>query len=314
MRGARRMDSEEGAALPTVADALMEARSALEAHRAQVDSELEELDEEIAEIEAAVRKLQEQLGSLARHRENLLTRRERSGDACYRALYQTLGRQAEALAVRAEQMAARREEQSSAQTGMDEAEVERLLDEYRTFKKTIAPNLAELPESYRGVLSSHHEEVVARLREHFAEQLPPVVLEAAPLPVDVVFAVDPPEGHAELLMFVLPVREQAFEGWRELGDGVELYLATRVAQGVFQALVELDLRAILPAFGGHQGVLVIEAEIPAMERQAVLDRVHEVVDAVLRTADELAAARVEARISEVPVGDVFPAEEEEDGG
>src|SRR5690606_11645553 len=125
----------------------------------------------------------------------------------HEAIFAALERQAEQVVERAARVAEAESARAAAlEEVMKDSTSAPLLEEFEQFRDHVEPTLSALPESYRSALLQHHEQVVARLREHIARAGGgPVVLEAEVVGLDLVYAVDAPDGPAELLMVVLPL-------------------------------------------------------------------------------------------------------------
>ena len=96
-----------------------------------------------------------------------------------------------------------------------------LLEEYDQFVETVAPNLQSLPDSYRNAVVQHHERITARLAEHLRSVAAmPQPVNAERCEVELVYAVDAPEGRDELLMVVVPVADQVVLQWHQQSDGL----------------------------------------------------------------------------------------------
>ncbi len=301
------MDDE--ARVRSVAETLSATRSWHQEQAAKWSDELREIDAELERLAVAIRDLHDQVESAQRHREDIEGRQVAFGSQVYESLFDVLTEQARALAGRSVEA---RDITSTRSEGMDSPEVKRLLEEYRTFKSQVAPTLPGLPESYRSVIQAHHDAVVARLKEHYALDAGPEPVGAEVLELDVVYAVDAPDGPAEMLMLVLPVSDAVFSRWADRGDDLELYFASRVVQGVHTVLAELGMVTVFPAYGGHQDLLAVEIELDRTDRGELSDLVRQMVGEVLASAPELNAARVQARPFEVPVDLLFPPEVFED--
>ena len=196
---------------------------------------------------------------------------------------------------------------------MKDSAVAPLLKEYEQFRTEVEPTLAALPESYRGVILAHHEGVVNKLREHLGRAAGgPVEVEGDPLVIDVVLAVDAPEGEAELLMLVLPVSEAVYGEWAARDEDLQTHLAARVVQAVYESCGKLGLVGVQAMFGGHRDLLAVEVELGAIKPDDVKAVLQERLEAVLGSASELQAAKVQAVPRFVAVDHLLPPEEDDE--
>lgn len=280
-------------------------------------AELEEVDQEVQSLEQSIQNLQQQLEALQKFRGELVERSTRIDEEetqrTYAAIFGALGHQVEDLQARAAKVAEAEAAGAAALAdAMKDSATAPLLKEYEQFKTQIEPTLSSLPESYRSVILQHHEGVVAKLREHLAQAgTAPVQVEGDPVSVDLVFAVDAPEGAVELVMLVLPVQEETYTGWHARGEDLQTWFAARVVQALYQAAATLGQPAAQAMFGGHQGLLAIEMEIGGGNPEEVAETL-EAAFAAAVAAPELQAAGVTVQPRRVSVDHLLPPEEDED--
>jgi uncharacterized protein YoxC len=288
-------------------------------------TELGEVDKEVENLQVAVANLQQQLEALAGFREELLGKAQRIADEevqrSYDAIFAALRDQNQALAARSRLVdEARTASEEAVAAYMEEnEEVAALVQEVEQFKASVEPTLDNLPASYRTVILAHHEGVVARLEEHMAAaRSKPVAIEADELSLDVVYAVDAPEGAAELLMFVLPVDEAVHTGWFEREEDLQVHVAARVIEGLYRACHTQNLTGVQAIYGGHQGLLAVEVELP---EDVAPDPLVEALDAhlgeALAAVEEIRATHLVPRPVRLAVDHLLPpedAQEEEVNG
>jgi hypothetical protein len=285
-------------------------------------TELAEVDQEIESLQTAMQNLQQQLDALRRFREEVSRRDDRLADEqagrTYNAIFAALGSQAAALDARAEAVnAAYAERNKALEESLKDPEVAGLMNEYTQFKTLVEPTLAAMPESYRNLMLQHHEKQGRQLQDVLDRQRQTVVnVDAAPLGVEVVFAVDSPAGTPEVLMLVLPVPENVQTDWQKSPENLHTWIAARVVQGVYTACEAAGVSAPRAMYGGHQGLLAIEVEIHGA-KDDIGDRVKSAVDTAISTAHELTAAKVQVDARSVQVDNLLPPEdgqEPEHGG
>lgn len=303
----------------TVADALGDVERWKADEQARHAAELVEVDQEIGNLTTAIGNLQQQLEALRKFKEELQGKQQALGGQeiarAHESLFKALQAQSQALvereAIVAERDKARRADLEASLSG---TEIGPLLEEYKQFKTTVEPTLGALPESYRSVILQHHRTLAARLESHVRKAISePVQVEAAPLEVELVFAVDAPEGKPELLILVLPVTDQVQSGWVDREDSLQLWLAARVVQGVYEAAAKTGFVAAQAMSGGHLGLLALELDLSAaLNGAAFVDAVQAVISERLAGAPELAGARVAVRARKVDVDYVLPPEDDEE--
>lgn len=281
----------------SVADSIEEIGRWRATEEARYKNDIGEIDREIVGIRAAMANLQERLAAQEASRGALDIQSKSIAAASttrtYQALFATLTEQATALSDRAGVVAAAEYARVAKAEAALAASAGTQLDEYRQFKTTVEPSLGALPESYRKVLLAHHAELAQRVQglvDQAFERAEP--LKADPVPLDVVWAIDAPDGTPDLLVVVVPADEAVTTAWADRGDDTELWLAARVVQALSEALVAAGLPGVRPALGGHLGLLAIEVDLTGakpdfgdvlqMHLERTLSDAVELVDAQLR--------------------------------
>jgi hypothetical protein len=308
----------------TVGNAFGSAAEALEAgvrwrqeEEARYQTEITEVDQELARVREAIQNLQQQLSTLSQHRSELASRgggfEEAEAERVYADLFATLGAQAQAVEARSQELAAAEQAQAQAyQAVVSDPATRALLDQYKAFKATIEPTLAMMPEAYRSAILAAHEALSAQLKAKLGSvDTGPVEHPGPELTVDVLFAVDAPEGSADILMLVLPVPEAVQSEWADRPDTAGLRLAARVAQGVYAACHQIGAPHAHAMFGGHQGLLAMELELPGGDPAKVTAVVQAALDAALAGPEEMKRARMVARAVNTAAEYLLPPEEEE---
>ncbi len=276
-------------------------------------AELAETDQEISSLKAAIVNLEQQLAARERSRQDLMDRLP-SVDATevgrrYHAVFSALSQQAAAVSERSGRIldAARDREARLADTLANGAMAE-AYEEYAQFKTQVEPTLKALPESYRRALLGHHEQVSAKVKKAVDEALAvPVAIDAETLTIDVVYAVDAPEGHPEVMMVVCPILESAVSRWNERGDTLELHLAARVTQAVYLGLTEAGLGNARVTTGAHRDLLVLEQEVVGA-RPNLAQILGAALQQVTGASPELAGAGVSVGVRQVDVENLLPPE------
>jgi flagellar biosynthesis chaperone FliJ len=278
--------------------------------------ELSEVDQELGGIREAITNLEKQLETLTKFRDDLKAKQESGASVdegkAYTAIFGVLSSQAQHLAARSVAVAKATAERDAAQeASLEDPETKKLFDEYTTFKTTIEPSLANMPESYRVALMGAHTALEGRLEERLAHLATgPVAVEGDPVSMDVVFAIDAPEGAAEIAMLILPVRDQVTTDWLEKGDTVELTVAARALEALYRACHDLGYGHAQAMFGGFQGLLAVELELPGGDPKPWVDALQNHLTAVLSNSPELKAAGVLAAPALVPADQLFPPEDD----
>jgi hypothetical protein len=280
-------------------------------------AEIEEIDREIAGIRAAMANLTQRLAVQEASRGDLETQAKRIGNGAtgrtYQSVFAALAEQASALSDRAGVVAAAEYARNTNLENALKATAGNLLEEYRQFKTTVEPTLSALPESYRKVLLSHHEELSTKVRgivDSAMASVEPLSVDA--LELDVVWAIDAPEGTPDLLVVVVPADEAVTTAWNDRGDDAELWLAARVVQGITQALLAGGMPGARPALGGHLGLLAIEVDL-AGSRPDFAQTLQTHLAKVLGEAPELLDARLTVTPRQVEMDWLLPPESTEGG-
>ena len=277
-------------------------------------AELAEVDQEVENLKTAIENLKQQLAALGKFRLELVGKStaldaseiERS----YSSVFETLVGQREAIEVRSAEVTAASHE-LSAHAAAANAGIASLLADYEQFKRDVEPNMGALPASYRKVLMDHHQSVLAQLQKHLESVATVAEVDGVVLRVDVVYSVDAPEGRPELLIIVLPVAEETYSEWASREEDLQTWLAVRVLQAVFEACREAKLPGVQAMFGGHQGLLAVEAELDGADPSVAATLAGTMVR-VLGSAPELKGARLEVVGCPVPIDFLLPEEEDEE--
>jgi hypothetical protein len=285
-------------------------READEAHAKQ----LHEVDDEILRLREAIENLQRELTALSSFRDDLANKRRslarEQSQRAHERIFEVLGRQSTALEERAT-LATEAEASRAAliQERINASDKAAAIAEYKKFEADL-PALDALPASYRDVLKAHHQAQGEQLRA-FIQQLDPGLsqLDAPPLALDVVYTVDQIEGEPELVSIVMPIDETVHSAWRDRPEDLQLVVAARVVQAVYETAHALGLSRSHAMYGGHRGLLAVELEFPRGHEQDLAGLVQASIDQVLSTAPELAAAKITARAALVPVDFLLPPAE-----
>lgn len=305
----------EGFALRSVAEALGDVARWKADEESRHNTELAEVDQEVASLQTAIENLKQQLDALGRFRTELLGKlegiQETVSSRTYEAVFGALIGQLDALSERSAELAvAERERDARLLQTLDDPAVKKLLGEYEQFKSTIEPTLGAMPETYRKAMEALRDQQRAQIAERLGDLgTNPVESTGEGIPVDVLVAVDAPEGEAEVVMLVIPVTEEVHTQWTERAEDLQTRLAARVMQGVFNATRALGLPGAEGVYGGHQGLLAVEVEVAGGPQEQVADAVRAAVQGALDQAEELIAARVKATVRIVDVDNLLPPED-----
>ncbi|MBT3221321.1 MAG: hypothetical protein HN348_19740 [Proteobacteria bacterium] len=277
-------------------------------------AELAEVDQEVENLKTAVDNLKQQLAALGKFRSELVgksaTLDAKEIERSYSSVFETLSLQRQALEVRGAELLAAADE-VSAHAAAAHAGIAALLAEYEQFKREVEPSITTLPESYRQVLLDHHESVLAQLQEHLESVVTITELDSPVLRIDVVYSVDAPDGEPDLLIMVLPVAEEAYSEWASREEDLQTWLAVRVVQAVFEACREAKLPGVQAIFGGHQGLLAVEAELDGAD-SSVAATIARNMARILGSAPELKGARLEVVGCPGPIDFLLPEEDNDD--
>ncbi len=306
----------EASAPRSIADALSDVARRQGEDEERQRGELAEVDAEIHSLKTAMAELEQQLEALTRFREELSAKLDSVSTGAsrrtYDGIFATLREQAQALSGRAVAVAeASRASRVALATALEDARTKKLLEEYQQFKDHVEPHLGSFPDSYRVVLESKHDEVQAELRRAVGDlDGAPPQLDAPELPIDIVIALDSPEGVAEVVMMVLPVVEHVQMAWADREEDLQTWVAARAMQAIYQVCHAFGLPGAQAMYGGHQGLLAVEVELGAGEPAAVRAALEEALGAVCGAAAELSAAKVRVVAHPVHVDHLFPPEDE----
>jgi len=276
-------------------------------------SEIQDVDQEIENLRKAVANLQQQIETLRRSRDEIAKREEHLGDEeverSYNAVFAALGDQSGALSKRAVAAADLEIGRNKAiESALADPSMADTVAGYQQFKTAFEPSLASMPESLRTPLRMAHEANTNKLRDHLANaKISSPELSGDALSVEVVYAVDAPEGTPEVVMLVLPVKEQVQTEWSSRREDLSTRVAARVIQGLYSAATAAGLNKARAAFGGHQGLLAVEMEIAGAPADFSA-KLQEELSRALGSARELAAAKLEVVAREVPVDHLLPPE------
>lgn len=302
----------------TVSDALAEVERWRADQQARQSAELVEVEQEVKNLENAIANLEQQLKALTKFRAELQgkaaslpSRRLERGHA---ALFGALQDQASQLGRREALVAsAARKREEAFEQELKGTSLAAMVEEFRQFKVAVEPNLQNLPESYRSVVSEHHLRISQRLREHVEKiASAPLEVESDVLSVEVVYCVDAPDGADELLVIVIPVTDQVYASWHERADGLQTWLAGRVVQAIYQAASATGFVQAQAMSGGHMELLAIEVDLIGAP-SGFVDAFEEQLGSVLGAAPELFAGQVFATGRRVDVDYVLPPEDEVEG-
>jgi hypothetical protein len=302
----------------TVAAALAEVTRWRADEEARAKAEKVEVEQEIRNLQTAIQNLQSQLDALHKFGAELDAKKAvLTGQELERGHAAVLA----ALQGQAKQVGLRDQEVGRAIGAREAALSERMrqpdlaatTEEYRQFKATVEPTLGALPESYRKVILGHHETVVARLREQLVQaDAAPLTMAGEPVEAEVVWAVDAPEGAPELLVCILPASEQTHSHWSDQDEGVQLWLAARTVQALYEAGAATGFDRLNAMAGGHEGLLVIECDVTGADTKFV-DAFATRLSELLASAPELSGAKVKASPVRVEMDVLLPPQGEEDG-
>lgn len=282
-------------AMQSVATALEGVATWRKEQEATREAELVEVDSQLETLRAELAALQEKVASLEAFRTELQGKDPEGGMVArsYNAIFAALLSQATTLDERsAESLAARQARDAQVLATLPKSEIAPLVEEYEQFKAQ-EETLMALPESYRGAIVEHHQGVVERIQAYLDEHTSaPVPLEdAAPLELELVYAVDAPAGKPEVLICVLPVKDVVLTDWANRPEDVSTLLAARAVQSIYEALKQTGPSGAQAVYGGHQGLLALEVDIDGASKD-VAKVLADNLGAVLKSAPELAAAKL----------------------
>jgi len=301
----------------TVAEALEAAQQWRTDSAARHDAELKEVEQELGSLQAAVQNLQQQIDALQSFKAELEAKTgeldAEGGQREYQAIFDTLQGQSKGMGERDDLVVAARKarlDDLPARLAAGDAAAD--VAEYEQFMSTVEPTLKHLPESYRDALLEVHAKKVAKVRGHVAAALDgPVEVTGAELGVDVVYAIDAPEGAPELIVVVVPVAAEVHQGWMEQPEGAQLWVAGRVAQALYEAAAKVGFVQAQALSGGHLDLLAVEMELVGADAK-IADALRASLGA-LGNAPELIAAKVSVTATELPIDTLLPPEDDEEG-
>lgn len=187
------------------------------------------------------------------------------------------------------------------------------LASYRQFEDTVRPTLDKMPESYQKVVLGHHEQVVSTLQEavepYWAE---PASVEADPLALDLVFAVDELDGQPDLLVVVTPVIAETYADWQTREPDAHTWVFTRVLQAMHEALESAGVPNSQVMAGPHEGVIALEADVVGASPD-LNEKVEQALSRVMSEAPELGALHLTFDIHQLGADDLLPPEEDNGG-
>lgn len=307
----------DGSELRSVADALAEVARWRADEEARHSTELAEVDQEVASLQTGIENLKQQLEALGRFRTELLGKVDTIDSTVagrnYSAVFEALALQREQLGARAEELLQKeRVRDAQLEQTLNEPDVRSLLTEYEQYRNTIEPTLVTLPPTYRSAM----EELGRKQKKELSNRLgglgtEPIASDGPSIAVDVLIAVDAPDGQAEVLMLVMPVADSVHSQWSERDEDLQTRLAARVMQGVFSTAKNMGLAGNQGIFGGHKGQLAVEVELaggaPAEIGEAFRNSVQQALDA----APEVQAGQITATARLIEVDYLLPPEDSE---
>jgi hypothetical protein len=298
----------------SVADALEDAARWRAEEDTRQSKQRRDVDEQLNDLRASIDKMQEQLTALETFKDGLGAQQGiLDGEQILRThegIFAALEEQRDVLAERADEITrSEAERMAMVEEVLSGSDLADQLVEYNQFKSAVEPSLAQMPESYRSVVMGHHNKVVDSLRQRMHSMLgEPVHADGGTVQLEVVYAVDAPEGEPELLVVVTPIDVAAHEEWADRAESLQLRLAARVVQAVYQACHTSGLQGVEVMAGGHRGLLALEVDLSGAGSQFGV-AVEERLQAVLHKAAELEAANVSVTIRQVEADHLLPPNE-----
>lgn len=297
----------------SVADALSEVERMREQALTQHKAQLTAFDEEVERLQASIDNLQAQLEAVKASRAQAdAAFQERGGGShaeAYHLIFAALRRQSSMLAER--NMAwteAQRARDAKLAEALAAEGLEQALQDYQAIERN-PETLNALPASYRDAAVAAHEANGQRLRARLAELIVEPSVDAPDLSADVVLAVDgDPEGG--VAMVVVPVPEEVHGAWESRDADLLTEIAGRVVQGLYTSIRGTSFEAAQAAFGGHQGLLALEIELPPGAADGFGERLQAALQQVCSDAESLAGAKVTLGFSRVEVDRLLPPEDE----
>lgn len=301
--------------VPSVGQALEQVVSWKQAQLDENQTKIGEVDAELEKIRATLANLQEQLTSLETVRGQLeavdlsesLVRRS------YNAIFEALASQKTPLEARsAAALAAETTRRESVFAELEKGDLAPLVEEFKQFKEKVEPTLAALPESYRAAISQHHIGVCEKISAHLAANVgTPVAVDGDPLTLEMVYAIDAPDGKPEVLICVLPLPDASFTEWSERPTDLTTQLGARVAQAIYETTKRTGPNGAQAICGGHQGLLAMEVDLEGASND--FEKIFEdTLAVVFKSAPELTAAKVTLNAKLVDFDFLLPPEEPEE--
>jgi len=308
------MSTETPAA--TVAEALESVKQWQTDAAARHEAELKEVDQELSSLQAAVQNLQQQIDALQSFKTELEAKSSDLGSEAgkreYQAIFDALRGQSARMGERDDQVvAAHKARLDDLPARLAQGDAAGDVAEYEQFKTAVEPTLQHLPDTYRDALLEVHAKKVAKVRKHVEAALEgPVEVTGDEVSVDVVYAIDAPEGSPELIIVVIPVAATVHQGWMEQAEGVQLWLAARVAQALYAAAASVGFVQAQALSGGHLELLAVEMELVGADAK-IVDALKKELDQVA-SSPELKAARVSVTAAALDIDTLLPPEDEEE--
>jgi hypothetical protein len=295
-----------------------EALEAVESWRSEEDArrigELGEVAQEIQSLEAAMENLRQQLEALHTFQTELEAKGSEIAaqvdQRTYQGIFEVLQMQAAAVEQRErEGLEAAKARSERLPELIAERGLADVLKEYEQFKTAVEPTLKHLPESYKAAMLDVHHSQEAKLRAAIAELGGAPDLPADELAIDLVYAIDAPEGAPELLVVVVPVADSVQSGWVDREGGLQTMLAARVAEAIYRAAADAAFMGAQALSGGHLGLLAVELELVGADA-SLADNIRSRIASV-PDAPELKAAKVSLTVREIDMDHLLPPEDEE---
>ncbi len=276
-----------------------------------------ELDDQIAHVTQQIERLNQQLEGLRRMRAELEDASEHQAASVaeqgHDLVFDVLKRQAHAIAQRARQHLLEISERlASLEHALRSSEAAELVEEYEQFVTTIEPTLGHMPESYRSVMLSHHGVVLDKLREHIYRYLSSRTQAGEdPLAVDICFAHDAPEDDAGVFVVLLPLEGACYSDWQDREEGLQLALASRVVQALYEALARTGPAGAEVIAGSHADLLVLEVDVTGAD-PSLGEMFQQRASEILSMCRDLRGAGLATSVTQIPVDYVFPDDEAEE--
>ena len=300
----------------SVADALAAVESmqsqALEQHQKQ----LAEFDAEIERIQASITNLQAQLTAVQEGRDNADTAFQENGagghEEAYHLLFASLRRQSSLLAERnVAWTEAQRALDAQVRKTLEEEGLAQALEDYRATERNPEV-LQSLPASYRDAAVAAHKANGERLKARMAELVSVPQVEADALELDVVYAVDGDE-EGGVVMLVTPIPDDVHGAWASRDADLLTEVAGRIVQGVYTAVRGTAMESCQAAYGGHQGLLAMEMELPPGSADGFGPKLAEALGEVTSSTQGLEGAGVSLTFTAVQVDRLLPPDDVEEG-